>query len=278
MGAGFAAALRGTLTSALGPQHDPISDSISTLLQSYQISHNPARIPDRAADWTLLVTSGPHGDKLAVGFRGCHAALSPATLAQVDLDPQLDLLVVAGLSTAQSLSLLTRAAPRTLRLLAPSIRTLRDLVPPLSDLAPHLDLLSCNHAEWTAIPPDTQARLRALIPLIAVTLGPRGARLLLGDQQLEIPAFPRTHPPRDTNRAGEAFASTLIARLWLSGWRRGQPLRPGPLRSAAQAATAAAALVLDLDRFGFPTPADIDSALDRGFIAEPAHPTDQPSA
>ena len=74
MGAGFAAALGGTLACALGPPDDPTSRAVLGLLAQYGIECEPTRIADRPADWTLLISSGEHGDKLAVGFRGCHAA------------------------------------------------------------------------------------------------------------------------------------------------------------------------------------------------------------
>ena len=75
MGAGFAAALGGELVSALGPEDDPTSRVVADLLARAGIAHRPVRVPDQPADWTLLVTSGGFGDKLPIGFRGCHAAL-----------------------------------------------------------------------------------------------------------------------------------------------------------------------------------------------------------
>src|SRR6185312_1970858 len=75
MGGGFAAALGGTLISALGPEDDATSRAVAQRLAAAGIPHRPLRVPDRAADWTLLVSSGEFGDKLPIGFRGCHAAL-----------------------------------------------------------------------------------------------------------------------------------------------------------------------------------------------------------
>ena len=77
MGAGYAAALGGQLCSALGSESDPTSQAISQRLAEYGIAHDPIRVLDRSADWTLLITSGEFGDKLPIGFRGCHAALAP---------------------------------------------------------------------------------------------------------------------------------------------------------------------------------------------------------
>ncbi len=75
MGAGFAAALGGELVSALGPEDDPTSRAVADRLAHAGIAHRPIRVANHPADWTLLVTSGVFGDKLPIGFRGCHAAL-----------------------------------------------------------------------------------------------------------------------------------------------------------------------------------------------------------
>ena len=83
MGAGYAAALDGLLYSALGTETDSNSRAIGELLARNGIEHHPLRVPDRPADWTLLVTSGEYGDKLPIGFRGCHDALDPVTLARL---------------------------------------------------------------------------------------------------------------------------------------------------------------------------------------------------
>ena len=76
MGAGYAAALNGRLHGALGLESDPTSRAVSRKLDEYSVDHHPIRVPDAPADWTLLVTSGPYGDKLPIGFRGCHARLT----------------------------------------------------------------------------------------------------------------------------------------------------------------------------------------------------------
>ncbi|HEX8199862.1 MAG TPA: sugar kinase, partial [Isosphaeraceae bacterium] len=76
MGAGYARALGGVLVSALGSEEDATSRAVAALLARAGVVHRPIRVPGRPADWTLLVTSGAHGDKLPVGFRGCHAALT----------------------------------------------------------------------------------------------------------------------------------------------------------------------------------------------------------
>ncbi len=96
MGAGYAAALGGRVHSALGPRDDPISQVVEGLLDQQAIAHSAIRVPARPADWTLLVSSGGHGDKLPIGFRGCHAALDPVSFDPWLVDP-CDLRVVAAL-------------------------------------------------------------------------------------------------------------------------------------------------------------------------------------
>src|SRR5207253_2632194 len=75
MGAGYAKALGGVLVSAMGSPGDRVSQAVSALLAQHHVEHRPLRVLDRPGDWTLLVTSAEHGDKLPVGFRGCHSAL-----------------------------------------------------------------------------------------------------------------------------------------------------------------------------------------------------------
>jgi ribokinase len=80
-----------------------------------------------------------------------------------------------------------------------------------------------------------------------------------------VPAFPRRRPPRDTNRAGEAYASTFVSTLLAHGWAPGVS-DPALVRRAAERAAAAAALVLDRTDFGFPSDAEVDAALAAGWV------------
>ena len=73
--------------------------------------------------------------------------------------------------------------------------------------------------------------------------------------------FPRSRPPRDTNRAGEAFAATLLGTLLQEGWKPAGGASPDLIRLAALRASASAALVLDRAEFGFPSPSEIDEAI-----------------
>ena len=88
-----------------------------------------------------------------------------------------------------------------------------------------------------------------------------------------MPAFPRQQPPRDTNRAGESYAATLLSTLLDHGWDAASGVVEDDLiRTAAQRASAAAALVLDRVDFGFPGDAEIDAAFAPGTSAE-EHPS-----
>ena len=264
MGAGYAKALGGVLDSALGPASDPISARVAAMLREQGVDHRPTVVPDALADWTLLVSSGPHGDKLPIGFRGCHASLDayPAPIG-----PTPDVLVVASLSNRLLESAL-RAVEAPVRLLAPTLRNMTDHDPPLGRFADRVDLLCCNRREWDAL--DDQATVLGLVPIVAVTDGPSGALIHYrgpsGTLRSHVEAaFPRGRPPVDTNRAGEAFASTLLGAVLDRGWTRG-PVDDDLIRRSARRASAASALVLDQEAFGFPDAAAIDAALDRGLV------------
>ncbi|MFO0890821.1 MAG: PfkB family carbohydrate kinase [Isosphaeraceae bacterium] len=243
MGAGFAAALGGTLVHALGPVSDPISRQVEGLLSRYGLAHRAVRVPGVPADWTLLVSSGEHGDKLAVGFRGCHAALGGAAFDPW-LDAPCDLRVVAGLPNAPAARVL-RAPGARCRLFAPSLRNMRDRSCPVSSFSGAVDVLCCNRLEWETLEDREEVGWR--VSILVVSDGPAGcwARFTgpTGETgNLRLPAFPRARPPRDTNRAGEALAATLISGLLRAGWDpSGGVVEEALLRDALLRATAAAA-------------------------------------
>ncbi len=263
MGAGFAAALGGDLISALGPESDPASRSIAGLLAKHAISHHPIRV-DHPADWTLLVTSGEHGDKLPVGFRGCHAALPDLGEWSGRFAP---LRLVASLPNRLASEALR--GPAAIHAFAPALRNMLDRDPPISAFAESIDLLTCNRGEWEAL--DDREQVAWQVSMLVVTDGPQGATLRFTTPEgeagrLTIPAFPRSRPPLDTNRAGEAFAATLLTTLLEAGWTPGAT-PPDLVRTAAERAAAAAALVLDRTDFGFPSGGEINAALRAGRVA-----------
>lgn len=264
MGAGFAAAFGGDLISALGSEDDPTSQAITARLQNLGIAHHPIRFPDHPADWTLLITSGKYGDKLPIGFRGCHAALT-------SLAPWIDqpcmLRVVAGLPNRIASQAL-RAPGAGARFFAPAMRNILDCDYPISRFAEAIDVLSCNRHEWEQLADREEVAWK--LSVLAITEGADGCIVRFTSPtgepiSLRVPAFPRSRPPRDTNRAGEAFASTLVATLLEGGWIPGVA-DESLVRTAAKRASAAAALVLDRLEFGFPTPEEIETALVAGRV------------
>jgi len=268
MGPGYAVALCGTLYSALGAEPDPASQAISQRLARIGVIHHPIRVSDRQADWTLLISSGGFGDKLPIGFRGCHAALEPESFDAFASQP-CDLRAVASLPNRLAARVL-RAPGACVRFFAPAQRNMLDRDCPISSFAASIDILSCNRAEWETLEDREEAGWQ--LSILVVTDGPRGSMVRFttpaGDSgTLRLAAFPRERPPRDTNRAGEAYAATLISTLLDQGWNAASGVvEEGLIRMACERASAAAALELDRLDFGFPSPAEVDAALDAGRI------------
>ena len=268
MGAGYAAALGGSLHCALGPVSDTMSQTISQRLVNLGIAHEPIRVLDHAADWTLLITSGPYGDKLPIGFRGCHAALEPGVFDSQAARP-CDLRVVASLPNRVAARVL--AAPgAACRFFAPAMRNVLDRDCPLSSFTGSIDILSCNRREWEAL--EDREEVAWQVSILIVTDGPAGSTVRYtnptGEAQcLRVPAFPRRHPPQDTNRAGETYAATLLSTLLDHGWQAISGVVEDTLiQTAAQRASAAAALQLDRVPFGFPSNAEINEAIRAGCV------------
>jgi len=265
MGSGYAAAFGGELVSALGPEGDAMSRAVSEKLAAAGVRHRPVRV-GLPADWTLLVTSGPFGDKLPVGFRGCHAAVEPRDI-EAAAGP-CDLRVVAALPNRLA-AVALRAPGAKVRFFAPAMRNTTDRDEPVGRFADWVDVLCCNRREWERL--DDREQVAWRVSVLAVTDGPNGSTVRFTTPEgeagrVEMPAFPRDRPPRDTNRAGEAYASTLLASLLDGGWSPGVA-DPSLVRRAAERASAAAALVLDRAGFGFPTADEIDAALRAGRVS-----------
>lgn len=272
MGAGYAKAFGGRLAWIAGEEGDVTGRVVSGLLDRHGIEHGPIHVPDRFSGWTLLITSGEHGDKLALGVRDPHD--EDVSFAPIRDEP-CDLLVAASMTNKRAASALKGANARV-RFFAPSRRNILQsndrrgptAEPRIGQFARHIDVLSCNRGEWEAL--DDREEVAWRLSILAVTDGPRGAEVRYtsptGDAGLlAIPAFPRREPPKDTNRAGEAFASTLVTTLLDAGWSPGTT-SDDLIRRAAERASAAAALVLDRVDFGFPTAEEVDGALRAGVV------------
>ncbi len=268
MGAGFAAALGGVLWSALGPLGDSMSQAIAGGLAQHGVSHRPLRVLDQPADWTLLVTSGPFGDKLPIGFRGCHERLEARSLIEAASQP-CDLRVVASLPNRLAGPVLSASGARA-RLFAPAMRNVLDRSCFIGSFASAIDILCCNRREWETL--LDQREIAWVVSILVITDGSAGSLVRFttpsGDPgRLQIPAFPRERPPRDTNRAGEAYAATLVAMLLDHGWDAATGVvDEGLIRLATERTSAAAALELDLVEFGFPDAEQIDAALRAGRV------------
>jgi sugar/nucleoside kinase (ribokinase family) len=106
-----------------------------------------------------------------------------------------------------------------------------------------------------------------------VTDGPQGSSVRYTNptgeaERLQVPAFPRRQPPRDTNRAGESYSATFLSTLLDHGWDAATGVVDDDLiHTAALRASAAAALELDRDIFGFPSDPEIDQAIRTGHVA-----------
>jgi hypothetical protein len=264
MGAGFASAFGGELISALGPEDDPTSRAVATRLAHHRIAHRPIRVAGQTADWTLLITSAEFGDKLPIGFRGCHAALAGFPDETIGAS---DLRVVASLPNRLAAEAL-RKPGAAVRFFAPAMRNMLDRDPPVSDFVRCIDVLACNQHEWECLADREEVAWR--VSILAVTDGPSGSVVRFTTPEgeagrVEVPAFPRVHAPHDTNRAGEAYAATLLMSLLDRGWEPGVA-EPELVRTAAERASAAAALELDRTDFGFPTPDEIDAAVRAGRV------------
>jgi ribokinase len=270
MGAGFAAALDGELLTVIGPEDDAMSTAIEERLRLAEIRYRVRRVDSRQADWTLLLSSGPFGDKLPIGFRGCLASLASLEDDVARADP-VDLRVVASLPNRLALQVLEPAGARV-RLFAPAMRNMLDRDTPVHRFASAIDILCCNAREWESLADREQVAWQ--LSILSITDGPAGSLVRFTTPEgepgrFQIPAFPRASPPLDTNRAGEAYAATLVATLLATGWSpQAGVADEALLRRAALRASAAAALVLDRARFGFPSSAEIDAALRAGKVSE----------
>ena len=264
MGAGFARALGGHLVWPAGDPRDDVTTTVIRLLHREGIDHRPVHRPETLGDWTLLITSGEFGDKLAVCFRSPSDVERPAR--PID-DGPCDLLVAASMTNGRASSAL-RGVEAAVKLFAPSIRNMADREPKVSQFAREIDVLCCNRLEWESLVDREEVAWR--VSILAVTDGPRGATIRFTDEsgepgRVEVPAFPRLHPPKDTNRAGEAFASGLVTALLDGGWTPGVTPR-SLIEHAAERASAAAALVLDRADFGFATSEEVSRAIGRGAV------------
>ena len=257
--------LRGGTVSALGPEDDPTSLAVATRLAHYRIAHRPIRVAGHAADWTLLVTSGQFGDKLPIGFRGCHAALAglPAESIGAVRPPRRRVAAEpAGRRGApEALARRSGSSPRRCGTCSTASRRSR---------ASHA-ASTCSPAtatNGTASPtarrsPGRSRSWRSPTARAGAWSGSRPPReRRVGSRSRRSRGS--THPATRTGRARRTRPRSS-RRLLDRGWEPGVA-DPELVRTAAERASAAAALELDRVDFGFPTPEAIDAAVRAGRV------------
>lgn len=210
MGAGYAKALDGLLRMPLGCKDgrpDAVGREVFDLLAHHAIASAPACIADCESDTSLLLQSR-QGDKLAIGVR---QAMTRWQVSPEDhtLAAQASALVFCGAPNPLAAAVLERA-PAIPVMFAPALRNVSDQMLPLSQLSERIHYLSLNALEWENM--ADRERLRRNIPVITVTEGARGSRILLGEREILIPAEHFTGDA-DTNRAGETYGATFFRML-----------------------------------------------------------------
>ena len=270
MGAGYAAALSGQLCSALGSESDPTTREISSRVAELGIAHDPVRVFDHCADWTLLITSGEFGDKLPIGFRGCHAALEPDSLGSKAARP-CDLRVVASLPNRLAARVLGRARCRHEVFRADNAKCRRPRISALGFCRVN------RRPELQSPRVGEPGRPRGSC---LASLDPGGHRWAHGELDsvhdtargawrserpgVSAPSAAARHQPsrRVVRRDAALGPCSNMAGMPASG-----VIDDGLIQSAALRSAAAAALVLDRVDFGFPTGAEIEAALRAGSVA-----------
>jgi hypothetical protein len=249
MGAGYAKALDGLLRMPLGSAGgvpDAVGREVLELLSSHGISSVPTLVPDCSSDTSLLLQS-PQGDKLAIGVRW---AMTRWQVSAEDyaLAAEAGALVFCGAPNALMAAILEKA-PDILVMCAPALRNVCDRSVLLAGLAAKIDYLALNALEWSQL--TDRERLQREVPVITVTEGARGNRILLGGREIRIPAAP-FDGPADTNRAGETYGATFFRALRAACPAFPRDITAEAAENAGRLAAAQAAKQLALREFGFP--------------------------
>ncbi|MHB0939545.1 MAG: carbohydrate kinase family protein [Armatimonadota bacterium] len=244
MGAGYAKALGGLLRMPVGD--DAVGREILQLLAQHEIDAVPALLPDCSSDTSLLLQS-PQGDKLAIGVRQAMIRWQ-AGAEDYALDADASALVFCGAPNALTAAVLEQA-PEIPVMCAPALRNVCDRSVPLAGLAAMIDYLTLNALEWAQL--DGAEEMRKHVPVITVTEGARGSRILLGEHEIHIPAVP-FEGPSDTNRAGETYAATFFRVLLAACPEFPRRIIMEAMEHAGQLAAAQAAKQLAMREFGFP--------------------------
>jgi hypothetical protein len=247
MGAGYALALGGILRCPLGD--DAVGRKVRTLLDAAGIQSQPITITDCPADISQVLIS-PAGDKLATGLRTAMARWEH-TPEDTKLIRTAAAVVCCGPRNALIYELLT-PMPMVPVMLAAALRNVTDTEVPLAAFADRIAYLSLNAMEWEHLP--GRSRVRAAVPVITITDGAKGSRVLLrGGGELHIPAVPFRGTP-DSNHAGETYGAAMFAALQRAapGFHRSGRVPRAAAETAAYRASDLAGKQLAIHTFGFP--------------------------
>jgi len=248
MGAGYAKALDGLLRMPIGD--DAVGREVLQLLAAHEIDAVPALLPDCPSDTSLLLQS-PQGDKLAIGVRQAMVRWQ-VTSEDHALAAEASALVFCGAPNALMATVL-EGAPDIPVMCAPALRNVCDRSVPLARLAAKIGYLTLNALEWSQM--DGAEEMRRQVPVITVTEGAQGSRILLGEREIRIPATP-FEGPADTNRAGETYAATFFRALLAAcpEFPRGVTIEAA--EHSGRLAAVQAAKQLAMREFGFPNEED----------------------
>jgi len=177
---------------------DPFGEEALSLLRAAGVDLSECRVEPQASTGVALIAVSPEGENQIVVAPGANAWLTPDRLEALPegaLICQLELPVET----------VARAVALARGFVALNLAPAADVPQALFERA---DLIVVNETEAAFYGP----RLREAKSLVAVTLGAKGARLLLGGLQV---AF--AEPPRidvvDTTGAGDAFVAALTVAL-----------------------------------------------------------------
>lgn len=247
MGAGYALALRGNLRLPLG--NDKIGRKVLAELFSYNIPAIPAILADCSTDTSLVILS-PRGDKLAVGVRQA-MKIWQSNEDDSSLLATASSLVFAGASNRLMAELLKNCLPIPV-MCAPAMRNVCDEESPLAEMAEKISYLSLNALEWQYLPERDYCR--ATIPVITITEGAAGCRVLLkSGEEFSLPAN-YVAGSINTNRAGETYGSSFFKVLikHAPGFNYNGLVSEKVARYAAKIALRQAARQLEIEHFAFP--------------------------
>lgn len=219
-----AAARIGAIVSMLGRVgRDPFGHELSQSLRNHGVDTRWVQGSDRATGAALIVVDERGENSIAVA-QGANADLVPEDVPRRLIDEME--VVVASLevplaSIEAAFGLARRAGVRTVLNAAPA----QSVPSPLLALS---DVVICNEIELASLVGrpvsgsgelDTARSLSAsLEQVVVVTLGPRGAVAVAGDETFEQPSFAVT--VIDTVGAGDAFVGGFVCGRW---WSAGLP-------------------------------------------------------